>query len=104
MARGLIRSGALRYDSPKTSSLLVPQLISPVLFFDGRSRLVFKVRLAGEEYSLFNLYFMVKHINIGHFHMGVIVVVNDKLHGSLFSCWENMVRLVVGRTLFFVSH
>ena len=23
--------------------------------------------------------------------------------GSLFSCWENMVRLVVGRTLFFVS-
>ena len=23
---------------------------------------------------------------------------------SLFSCWENMVRLVVGRTLFFVSH
>jgi len=24
--------------------------------------------------------------------------------GSLFSCWENMVRLVVGRTLFFVSH
>jgi len=24
--------------------------------------------------------------------------------GSLFSCWENMVRLVVGRTLSFVSH
>ena len=23
--------------------------------------------------------------------------------GSLFSCWENRVRLVVGRTLFFVS-
>ena len=27
-----------------------------------------------------------------------------KESGSLFSCWENMVRLVVGRTLFFVSH
>ena len=26
-----------------------------------------------------------------------------KEEGSLFSCWENMVRLVVGRTLFFVS-
>ena len=25
------------------------------------------------------------------------------INGSLFSCWENMVRLVVGRTLFFVS-
>ena len=24
--------------------------------------------------------------------------------GSLFSCWGNMVRLVVGRTLSFVSH
>ena len=26
-----------------------------------------------------------------------------KAHGSLFSCWGNRVRLVVGRTLFFVS-
>ena len=28
---------------------------------------------------------------------------NQLAHGSLFSCWENMVRLVVGRTLFCVS-
>ena len=27
-----------------------------------------------------------------------------KTQGSLFSCWGNMVRLVVGRTLSFVSH
>ena len=26
------------------------------------------------------------------------------VHGSLFSCWGNRVRLVVGRTLSFVSH
>jgi len=28
---------------------------------------------------------------------------DGEVYGSLFSCWENMVRLVVGRTLFFVS-
>ena len=32
------------------------------------------------------------------------LLLKRKEEGSLFSCWENMVRLVVGRTLFFVSH
>ena len=32
-----------------------------------------------------------------------IVSDDETDNGSLFSCWGNMVRLVVGRTLFFVS-